>query len=75
MRNKSEARPVECVEEPDAIHAVVNLIRQDTGEVVSSRSMTPGELADARQVRLFEAPTPEKKRGKNAQPDADAAQG
>ncbi len=52
---KHTLRQVECSEHQDARRAVVELVREDTGEIVEVRAMTAAELSEARQVRLFDA--------------------
>ncbi len=47
-----EQRPVECEESYNVALKTVEVIRVDTGEVVSSRAMAAGEVADARQRKL-----------------------
>ncbi len=55
IRSRSEQRPVEVTERSLSDRAVVELYRLDSLEVVEARPMTAAELADARQVRLFDA--------------------
>jgi hypothetical protein len=47
-----EDRPIECRWERDDARSAMNLIRLDTGELVSSRSMTSAEL-DEKQIELL----------------------
>ena len=55
IRRRSEDRPVEVAERASPDRAVLELYRLDTLEVVEQRPMSASELADARQVRLFDA--------------------
>lgn len=64
VRSRKETRPVECHEVKDYERGVVDLVRVDTGEVVETRGMDPGE----RQTRLFSTTT-----GKAKEPKAPAA--
>ncbi len=53
VREGREARPVRVVDENDYTAGAVYVVRLDTGEVVSTRSMSEAE----RQVALFPGPT------------------
>lgn len=48
-RSGYEMRRVECEEEHDFIERTVTLIRQDTGEIVKTRVMTPEERQEEMQ--------------------------
>jgi hypothetical protein len=55
-----EVRPVECVERPRYDALMVDLIRSDTGAVVSSRPMHPSErqtALDMGDVMFIQGPT------------------
>lgn len=47
-----QKRPVECEERYNIDHKTVETMRMDTMEVVSTRAMSSGEIADARQRNL-----------------------
>jgi hypothetical protein len=47
VRTRLEERPIECTESPRYGEMMVDLIRMDTGEVVSSRPMHPSERQQA----------------------------
>lgn len=64
IREKKEKRPVEVIERSDHKRAVVETVRTDTKAVIWSRAMTVEELADARQVRLWD---PSKKKDEKGQ--------
>lgn len=70
VRTGKEVRPIECFESPVYSDMMVELIRSDTGEIVSSRPMHPSE----RQLALDEQRETEKpqKRGKAAKAEAEA---
>lgn len=48
-----EERPVRCQEEADVRRNVFRTVRLDTGELVGERVMTPDEIAEFRQPKLF----------------------
>ncbi len=54
IANKRETRKVQCMKTWDYKRGVVEIHRNDTGELVSSRSMTPEE----RQGNLFDFKAP-----------------
>ena len=55
VKTKTELRNVEVYPRPLPEKAIVEMVRNDTMEVVETRTMSAGELADARQVHLFAA--------------------
>jgi len=52
VRDRSERRQVEISYHHDVDRYVVATIRQDTGEIVTTRPMTAEEMADAKQGKL-----------------------
>jgi hypothetical protein len=63
VRSREETRAVECFERQDEQRFVVELYRQDTGELVETRPMTSAERHDVLQSSLpgvsKEPPEPE----------------
>lgn len=53
VKSRREPRQVECREE--YADQKVNAVRQDTGEVVSSRAATRAEIEESVQVKMFPA--------------------
>lgn len=54
IRSGEELRPVECIEKPRYQDMMVDLVRLDTGAVVSNRPMHPAERQSA--LELGDAP-------------------
>lgn len=50
VRDETEVRPVECFERGNFVNRTVELVRGDSGEVVSTRAMSDAE----RQNELFD---------------------
>jgi hypothetical protein len=50
VRSKAEPRQVDCEWSLDLKRATATLMRLDSGEIVESRTLSAGELAEARQV-------------------------
>lgn len=76
-----EERPVRCQEEADVRRNVFRKVRLDTGELVGERVMTPDEIAEFRQPKLFavdggQASAPVRRAvGDGIDPDGDDEEG
>lgn len=68
-----ESRAVECREEADLAGRVVHVMRLDTGEIVRSRGMSPGEYEAASQGELFGHVREAARRAAAERPDGEMA--
>lgn len=66
VRDSSELRPIECYERPRFDIRLVDVVRGDLDEVVSTRPMTATEL----QTAFADVPSGAKSSGKNGQHDS-----
>ncbi len=74
LDTQRETRPVQCHWEADYSAGVTTCVREDTGEVIEQRPLTPDEtqvdlsFADDGETEPPPPPTPQPRRGRRARP-------
>jgi hypothetical protein len=69
IRDRSEYRQVEVSERHDPVRFCVDTYREDTGELVETRPMTDGEIANAKQLMLPSVAEERRRRKRGERPE------